>query len=103
MKVRVKSAITKTAPGFIYSNLWNTGISYQANEIVEISLAYFPGQAFPHGTYEDWVFWTNSDVDYGIIFLGGEINQLILTQQDSQKLKDAPLESAPFEVIFLPD
>ena len=97
MKVRIKNAVSKTAP-----DLHGRGVDFEAGEEVFIRIINYPGKYhpwLPNNQYSDWDFWQNGDVDLSIIFTKDEIEALILTPQEREKLKDAPFDSAPFETI----
>jgi hypothetical protein len=99
MKIRIKEAIGKSAP-----ELWGKGIDYAAGEEVEIRIVNFPGKYhpwLPNNQYADWAFWTNGDIDLAIIFLEQEIEALLLTPQERDRLSAAPFDKASFQVEII--
>jgi hypothetical protein len=96
MKVRVKSPISKTAP-----DLHGRGVDFEAGEEVFIRICNYPGKYhpwLPNNQYSDWSFWENPDTDLSIIFTAEEIECLILSPSEKERLKDAPFDKAPFKV-----
>lgn len=100
MKVRIRKAISKSAP-----ELWGKGIDYAAEEEVDIRIIDYPGKYhpwLPNNQYADWSFWTNGDTDLAIIFVENEIEALILTPRENQQLAAAPFNEASFQVEIAP-
>lgn len=88
MKVRIKQAVSKTAP-----DLHGRGVDFQAGEEVDVRYICYPPE------YSEWSFWQSSDIDLSLIFTPKDIDALILTPQEQEQLSEVPLDSVPVEVI----
>lgn len=98
MKVRVKQPISKTAP-----DLHGRGVDFEAGEEVAIRVLNYPGKYhpwLPNKQYGNYSFWESPDTDLSIIFTADEIDALILSSEEREKFKDAPFDTAPFELLI---
>lgn len=61
--------VHKGAPGL------RTSLRFRANQVVYVGVVYYPGMELTHKPETEWVFWTDSDVDTGIIFNPDEVGE----------------------------
>ncbi|OKH48219.1 hypothetical protein NIES2101_22510 [Calothrix sp. HK-06] len=67
---------------------------------VEIEDVDYPGKPYSGGINNSWLFYTSANKNNTFRFTVEEgVSKLILSESEYQKLVDAPLNDAPFEVI----
>lgn len=82
---------------------------------MDFNVSHIPGRLYAKGTFgwlgarksqktddpihEEWVFWSNCDIDFALIINPQDVETLWLTQVEYNQLPKQAVDKATFEII----
>ena len=106
MKVQLARDVISRAPGSTLGKGFEG--HFKAGQEVPIKIIDYPGKPINPNTIasllgklveENWVFWTDPNVDISMIFEAKDIAVLTLTNSERSELSQAPFDTAPFTLL----
>ncbi|PHJ60258.1 hypothetical protein VF14_11525 [Nostoc linckia z18] len=111
MKVRVKQDCGKSCPGDHITRYYKRGQVIR----MDFEASHYPGKPYTKGTlgwmserekqgtedpvHQRWAFWSNSDIDFALIFGPEDIDTLYLSVSERNQLPPETINSATFEIV----